>query len=133
MYPARIGKELVVEVANDIGALHQVGKTVAERGVNILALDTEVHDGHAVIHLITEDNLRAADALRARHYRVREEDVVLVDIPHKPGMLEQLAAKLEKVGVGIRHLEVTGSLGVEQCLVALTCSDNQRAVVALNG
>ena len=79
MLKARQGKELVLRVADKIGALAEFSKIVAERGVSILAMSAWVEDAEAVIRLVTDDTLRTLDVLRAHGYEPQERDVVLVD------------------------------------------------------
>jgi len=132
MFAARQARQIVVEVFNEIGVLHDLCKIVAEKGVNILAADAHVHGDNAVIRLVTEDNLRAVDALRANRYAPVEEPVVVSELDHRPGMLEKLTERLGKAQIDIRHLAVTGTIGQDKCLAVLSCTDNGHAVVVLN-
>lgn len=132
MFPAKQGKQIIVEVFNELGVLHDLARTVAEKGITILSLDAEVVDKDAVIRLVTDDNLRAADALRDGRYAPTEVPVVLVELPHKPGMLEHLAERLGRAQIDIYRLTVTATPSQGTCLVVLSCSDNDHAVVLLN-
>lgn len=133
MSTARQGREIVVEVVNKIGVLTDLSKVVSEKGVNILAILGEVDGVNAVVRFVTDDNLRAVDVLRAHRYVPREADVVLVDIPHKPGMLRAITEKLGQAGLDLVRLYATGPTREQHCLVVLSSTDNQRAVVVLNG
>lgn len=132
MFTARQTKEITVEMRNEIGVLHNLSKLVAEKGVSILGLQGSVQDGRAVIRMVTDDNLRATDALRAKNYLPLEVDAVMVEIPHKPGMLRMLAEKLARAGLDVDHLYATAGSGEARCTVVLSCTDNGRAVVELN-
>ena len=133
MIQARQGKEIVVVTVNQIGSLAEMSKTVSDRGVNILGLCGWVEGQDAVFRMVTDDNLRAADALRARNYSAREKDVVLVELAHKPGMLRSITQKLAAESIDIHHIYATATLDTHQSLVALSTSNNDRAVVLLNG
>ena len=90
------GKEIVLHVRNDMGILGEVAKLVSERGIGITAVAGNV-DGEldvCVLRLITEDNLRTCDILREHGYNPVEESVVLLEAPHKPGMLKKLTKRL---------------------------------------
>ncbi len=132
MFAARQDKEIVLEVFNEIGVLHDLSKIVSEKGVNLLAVCGEVHGKNAVIRMITDDNLRATDALKAHDYAPMEADVVVVEVEHKPGMLVKLTDRLGRAGVDIGHIAATGLIGQNKCLAVLSCSDNARAMVVLN-
>ncbi len=132
MFTATQGKEIVIKTSNQVGALKHISKTVSEKGVSILAASCWVYDIIAMVHLITDDNLRAKDALAAAKFDPKEEDVVLVNVDHKPGMLKQMTERLEKEGIDLRHLYTTAQTTTEKCLVVFSSSDNGRALVALN-
>lgn len=132
MFTARQIKEIALEVRNEIGVLHDLAKLVAEKGVGILALQGTVQDGRAVIRMVTDDNLRAVDALRARNYLPLEIDAVMVEIPHRPGMLRVVTEKLARAGLDLDHLYATAGADDTRCIVVLACTDNGRAVVELN-
>ncbi len=129
---ATLGKEIGIRVANKIGVLRDVAKVVAEKGVNIRALQGMVDDSHAMLRLVTDDNLRATEALRTRHYHPYEETVVEMEVPNRPGILESIATKLAMDGIDIYHVYATAGSGETTCRVILSCSDNERAVMSMN-
>ena len=132
MLKARQGKEVMLRTADKIGALAQLSKVVAERGVNILAMSTWIEDGEAVIRLVTDDMLRTTDVLRENGYSPQERDVVLVDAAHKPGILRHLTDMLSKEDIALSHLFASATIDQDICLVVLNSSDNERAIVLLN-
>jgi hypothetical protein len=86
----------------------------------------------AVIHLVTSDNLRVSDALRAQNYDPRESDVVLAEVPHKPGMLRHVTERLARGSVDLHHLYATTTPGQKDSLVVMATANNDRAMVLLN-
>ncbi len=132
MFAAKQAKEIVVEVYNEIGILYQISKIVAEKGVNIMAVDADVDDQNAVIRLLTDDNLRAVEALEAQRYTPRQAAVVTVELPNKPGLLETVTDRLARASIDIRHLSATALLNQDKCLVLLATSDDQKAIPVLN-
>ena len=132
MIKTRLGKEIVLKVTNEIGLLNQICKLVAEKGVNMVAVHGSVDGENSIIRLITTDNLRVSDALRAHNYAPHEEDCVLVAVPNKPGMLRTITEKLAMENIDIHHLYATANGSQETSLVALGCSNNDRALVLLN-
>lgn len=132
MFTATQGKEIVIKTSNRVGALRHISKTVAEKGVSILALSCWVYDIMAIVHLITDDNLRAREALQAQKFEAKEEEAVIVEVVHKPGMLNQLTERLEKAGIDLRHLYATALPKADRCLVVFSSSDNGKALVTLN-
>ena len=132
MFKARHIKEIVMDVRNDIGVLHEVTRIVSDKGINITAILGTVDSSRAIIRMVTEDNLRASDALRARNYNPLETDAILTEVPHKPGMLRVLTEKLGKADINIDLLYASAGVDDLRCMVVLSTSDNPRAIVELN-
>ena len=132
MLKARQGKEVVLRTADKIGALADLSKFVAERGVNILAMSAWVEDAESVIRLVTDDTLRTMDVLRDNGYEPQERDVVLIDAAHKPGILRHLTDTLAKENIDLSHLFGSATIGQDVCLVVLNSTNNDRAIVLLN-
>lgn len=132
MLKARIAKEVLVKVRNEIGILAQLTRLIADKGINILAANAWVNGADGLVHLVTEDNLRVVDLLRAKNYKPVEVDVVVTEVPHKPGMLRHVTDKLAGAGIDIHHLYATASMDETRCLIVFSAANNDRAVVLLN-
>jgi hypothetical protein len=132
MFEAKQGKEIVVNVKNRIDILFDLSKQIAEKGISILALNGVVSDGDCVIRLVTDDNLRAAETLRGKKYHVHEEDVILVILPHKPGMLRRVIEALVSEEIDIRRIYSTAFAKQEKSLVVLRTSNDEHALLRLN-
>lgn len=133
MLKARPAKEIILKLQNEVGALDRIARTIADKGINLLATSTWVEGDQAVVHLVTEDNVRVLDALKGQSWSARESDVVVTETPHKPGMLRHVTDRLSRGGIDIHHLYATASLGQDTTLVVLATANNDRAVVLLNG
>lgn len=131
MLNARIGKEVVVRVRNEIGVVAQLARLIADKGINILAVNGWVEGQDAVIRLVTSDNLRVVDALREKHYNPREKEVVLLVAAHKPGKLRHITEMLAKEGIDLLHLYASAQEEEDNCLIVFECANNDRAVVLL--
>jgi hypothetical protein len=132
MLKARPGKEVVLRVENEVGVLDQIARTVAEKGVDIVATCAWVEGPLAVVHLVTDDNLRVVDALRSKNYAPQEADVVLTEVPHKPGMLRHVTERLARGSIDVHHLYATTTKEQGESLVVLATANNDRATVLLN-
>jgi hypothetical protein len=127
-----LGKEIVVEAVNEVGVLTNIAKIVAEKGIGILAVSTWVDGVCDVVHLMTDDNLRAADALRRKNYDVRENGVVVAEVPNRPGLLRHVAESLGFEGIDVRYLYATACPDQDKCLIVFASTNNNHAVVTLN-
>ena len=132
MLKTKPAKEVIVRMPNAIGTLNGIAKTIADKGVNILAVSAWVEGAQAVIRLVTDDSVRVMDALRAHKYDAREGDVLVTEPSHKPGMLHRITAKLAQAEIDIHHLYATASTAQGQCLLVFATANNDRAMVLLN-
>jgi hypothetical protein len=132
MLRAKPAKEVTVKVRNEIGVLAGMSRLIADKGINILAACAWVEGENGILHLVTGDNLRVVDALRSRSYNPHEAEVVLVESPHKPGLLKHLTEKLSQAGIDIHHLYASATEDQARCLIVLATANNDRAIVVLN-
>jgi len=129
---AQLGKEIVVTVVNKIGVLADVSKLLTDHGINIRAVNGYAIEKNAVLRLVTEDNLRASDALKKAGYNnLAEKDAIIVELENKPGALKILTLKLAQEAIDIKY--VYGSACSAGCpaSIILSTSDNEKALVAL--
>jgi len=129
---ARKGKEVMVKITNNIGILADIAMVLADRGINLLAINAYVADEQAFIRLVTEDNLRAHDVLSEHGYKSQEDDVILLTIPHKPGMLHRVSEILSEAQIDIHHIYVTTTEAGGECCVVLHTANDDQAMVKLN-
>jgi hypothetical protein len=132
MLTTRLSKEVTVRMENEIGSLDTLTKSIAEMGVNILAVCAWVEGAQAVIRVLTDDTLRVMDALRAHGYEPRELDVLMTEAAHKPGMLHRITSTLAQEEIDIHHIYATATAAQDQCLVVFATANNDRAMVLLN-
>jgi hypothetical protein len=132
MLKVKPAKEVIVRMENDIGALDGIAKTIADKGVNILAVSAWVEGAQASIRLLTDDSVRVVDALKAHKYDAREGEVLVTESSHKPGMLHRITEKLAQAEIDIHHLYATASTAQGECLIVFATANNDRAMVLLN-
>jgi len=132
MLTTKPAKEVIVRVPNAIGTLNEIAKTIANKGVNVLAVSASVEGAQAVIRLVTDDSVRVLDALRVHKYDARDGDVLVTEPSDKPGMLHRITEKLAQAEIDIHHLYATASSAQDHCLLVFATANNDRAMVLLN-
>jgi hypothetical protein len=132
MLKARPAKELMLRMPNAIGTVNMIAKALADKGVNLLAVSAWVEADQVVVRLLTDDTSRASDTLRAHDLAVREVEVVVMEVPHKPGMLRRITDQLVADEIDIHHLYATSASDQDRCLVVFATANNDRAIVKLN-
>lgn len=132
MLKARPAREVVLRMPNEIGTLNTIAKTLSDKGFNIIAISAWVEGAEVVIRFITDEVPRALDTLQAHHHETRQKDVIVCDVPHKPGMLRNITEKLAHDEIDIHHLYATSSSVQDRALVVFATANNDRALVLLN-
>jgi len=119
--------DLVIDIANEPGALAKVAAAVSDAGVNIAAATCIGTGERAELHILVPHAEAAKHALGISHVVVsRERQVVAVDVEDRPGVLADLTRKIAAAGVNIdlvyvatRNRVVFGSPDLEGLRAAL--------------
>lgn len=129
---ARLGKEIVVTVVNKIGVLADISQILADHGINIIALlGYAAGNNEAKITLVTEDNLRASEALRNKNYTsIKESEVVIVELENKAGAMKNVTAKLAAEAIDIKYIYGTTCTCGGPAMIVFSASDNEKALMA---
>jgi hypothetical protein len=123
-------KELKVRVEDRPGALGEVTAALAEKKVNLRAVNAWVEGAEGVVRLVVDKVPVARKALAAKGWDVEVQEVVEVELADKPGALADKATKLGRAGVNITYVFV-GTGGARKATVFLGVSDVAAALKAL--
>ncbi len=131
MREATIAKELVVFSENRVGILADIARLLADQSINILAVAVIVHGNQAELHLFVDAPHYALTALRKADWAVEERDVVVIELPHRPGFLRRITEALARQNLDILYLYSSAPTGAQSALVVLSCTHNGKAVQLL--
>lgn len=133
MIDAHLQKELVIQTENRVGLIAEISRLLADMGINFSAVSVEAANSGATLHLISNAQLYARDALRDAGFQVAEREVVVLELHNRPGELCCITAALARKDIDIEELYATATAGSAKALVVLTCSNNGKAVLMLRG
>lgn len=128
---ARMGKQLQVVTPNKVGMLAEVTKAIANTGANIDALCAYGMDKKAYFLIVTNDNAKAAKALKARKFQVKEESVVIVDLDNRVGAASEMGSKLRDAKVDLSYMYGTTCGCGGPAMIVFKSNKNAKAVAAL--
>jgi hypothetical protein len=123
-------KELKVKIPDRPGALGEVTSALAEKKINLRAVNAWVEGSDGIVRLVVDKTPAAKKALAAKGWQVEEKDVVELELPDKPGALAEKAVALGEAGVNITHVFV-GPGGARKAIVFLGVSDVAAALKAV--
>ncbi|MCK4994405.1 MAG: hypothetical protein KAS13_05080 [Candidatus Omnitrophica bacterium] len=135
MSKARAGKEIHVVAENRLGALADISQWLADKGINITSVCAYVDNSKANFLFKTSDNKKAVEILKAKEIeRVKEEEVVVVEMQDKVGMLKDMVKKLKSADIDIKYLYGTASSAPNvPATIIFVVEDNKKAIQAING
>lgn len=121
-----IEKQLSVFMENKPGRLSHICNTLAEAQINIFAMS--VHDtvDHAIVRLIVDHPTKALVILEEEGVYTITQDVVVIEIDNKPGIISTIAKKLFRADINIEYAYCTAAKNQEfGCLVIKTTDPEQ--------
>jgi len=122
---AELGKQLQLEVVDEVGKMAAVTKALADAGVNIRAAIAWVEGANGHMKLVTDDIDKACEAIGPLATACAMGDVVTVSMPNQTGALNAASQKLADAGIGINM--IYASAAGDECLVILDTTDNAKA------
>jgi hypothetical protein len=94
--------DLVIDIENSPGALAEVTAAISDAGVNIAAATCIGTHERAELHILVPHAEAARHLLAISHLAVtHEEEVVVVEVEDRPGVLADLTRKIAAAGVNI--------------------------------
>ena len=122
-------KALKVKVADRPGLLGDIASALGAKGVNVRGMHGYAEEGQGVVCLVVDKLAAASRVLATRGLQASEEEVLELELAHKPGALGEVAKVLGDAGVNIRYVFV-GPAGGKRATVFLAVSDMQAALKA---
>lgn len=94
--------DLVIDIENSPGALAEVAGAITDAGINMSAATCIGSGQVAELHILVPHAEAAKHLLGISHLAVsREREVVVVEVPDRPGVLADLTRKIAKAGVNL--------------------------------
>ncbi|HZL06860.1 MAG TPA: ACT domain-containing protein, partial [Coriobacteriia bacterium] len=96
--------QLSVFIENKSGRVSEVTDILGKAGINIRGFSVSDTADYGILRLIVDAPAKAAAALRAEGFTVREDDVVCIDLPDVPGGLAGVLKIVAAAGVNIEYV-----------------------------
>ncbi len=127
-----IQPQLSIFLDNRPGTLARMCQALAKAGVNIQALSISDTVDHAVVRMVVSDAKQALSLITQLHETVHERQVVVLDVPNRPGELAQIAERLAHAGINIEYAYCTSAHGTEAGTMVLRTNDLEATIDALS-
>ncbi len=99
-------KEITVVAPDRVGLIADVSEALAESNVNIDSISAESSAGNAIIRIIVAKaaQKKAAATLEKAGFHVVESNMLVVELPDKPGELARVSRRLAENGIGLKNV-----------------------------
>lgn len=123
-----IEKQLSVFMENKPGRLSQICNTLADNNINIAAMS--VHDtvDHAIVRLILDQPTKALVLLEEEGVYTIVQDVVVLEIENKPGIISDIARRLFRADINIEYAYCTAGKNQDFGCVVVKTKDAEQAL-----
>lgn len=113
-----------LELKNETGTLAHLCRDLASNGVNLLAIAAPEQPGNVVRLLVVHRDL-AENALRKLEYTFTVEEVLFVELKHKPGALAKAVEKLAAAELDVRYVYATADVEAHTTAVVIAVAPDQ--------
>ncbi len=123
-----IEKQLSVFMENKPGRLSQICNALADNDINIAAMS--VHDtvDHAIVRLIVDQPTKALVILEEEGVYTIAQDVVVMEIENKPGIISDIARRLFRADINIEYAYCTAGKTQDFGCVVIKTKDAEQAL-----
>jgi hypothetical protein len=127
-----VSKELTIRMEDRPGTLGKCCRSLAERGVNILAFQAYEREGQSLIRMVVDDPTSAKKLLDGDRIYYTETEVAQVTLPHNPGELSRAASRLGEAQININYAYCGTDPASSMPLVIFGVRDVAKAVPLLD-
>jgi hypothetical protein len=96
-------KELTIHLEDRPGTLGKVCRSLAERGVNIVAFQSVPSERNSLVRFVVDNSATAKSVLDNQGLSYTEADVAQVKLPNRPGELARVASQLGEANININY------------------------------
>lgn len=120
-------RQLSVFIENKSGRVSEITGLLGEAGVNIRGFSVSDTAEYGILRLIVDKVDQAKEVLKSAGFTVREDDVICIDLPDKPGGLAGVLKIVAEAGVNIEYV-----YSLIATYVVVNVADVERAVHLLS-
>jgi hypothetical protein len=124
-------KEFTVFMEDRPGTLGKICRAFADRNLNILAIQSFPIGGKSVTRFIVDNPTTAKTVLDTERLTYTETEVVQTQLPHRPGEIARVAARLGEANININYVYCGLEAGTNAPLVFFGVGELSKAAPLL--
>ena len=121
---------IVIMADNQVGAIADIATILADAGVNLESINTQENNRQGAVIVTTDNSDRALYALNQAGYKAVGDEVLVLQVPDRPGALASVAQRLKDARVNIQSMHILNRHD-GRAMIALTTDDQDRAQEAI--
>ena len=122
-----LAKQFIIQIENERGVLASLCSELAKVAVNITGIQVPEQTGKASVRIMASPLEPARKVIAKMGYTFREETVLTVHLPDRPGALGRATRKLAEKGIDILYVYGTIERGSGRATVVMGVSDPEAA------
>ncbi|MGV1098131.1 amino acid-binding protein [Thiovibrio sp. JS02] len=126
-------QQLIASLPSDAEAMAEIADLLAQHCINIRALSLTECDGRCVLRLIVNDAGKARQLFEQRGFPVMEQEVLVIEVPDKPGGLASVLQAVKSIRLKLEFLDAFTRRSGQSGLIILRFQDLDAAARALAG
>ena len=115
--------QLSIAMKNVPGQLGRLCRVLAQAGVNIRGISISDAADLSIDRLLVSDPAAAENALRGAGISYVTQDVLVVELDHRPGALEDVAMRLGEAGINVHYVYGATGGAEGKAVLVLSVSD----------
>ena len=123
---------IVVMANNQVGVIADITTLLADAGINLESINTEVNNEQGTVILTTDNSDHTLYVLNQAGYKAVGDEVLVIQLRDEPGALARVAESLKQAEVNIRSMHILNRQG-GYAMIALTTDDRARTEAAISG
>ena len=122
---------LAVHIENRLDRLAAIAELLAGNGINIRTLFFADTAGAGLLQILVNDIVRANDLLRAAGHETSRTEVLVLEVPDRPGGLATVLNSLENTALTVQYIHAYSQKSGESGLLIFGFDDPDKAANAL--
>ena len=124
-------KQISVFIENKEGRLKKAIDTLSKANINIRALSIADTTKFGILRLIVSDNEKAKNVLEENKFVVKENDVLVVEVPDKPNGLNSVLEILDDENINVEYLYAFVGKKTDEAIVVMKLENIEEGIKAL--
>jgi hypothetical protein len=124
-------KQISVFIENKKGRLKKAMDVLSKENINIRALSIADNAKFGILRLIVSDDEKAKEILEKNNFVVKENEVIVVEVPDKPNGLNTVLGYLDDENINVEYIYAFVSKKSDEAIVVMRLENINEGIKVL--